>query len=80
MRGRRAHPCPSRTWPWPSREPAHGRGRDLNLDQLHATYVDGVLSLTIPVSERSKPRRIVVEHTAAQQSGPRDECGVTYAS
>lgn len=43
-------------------------GRDLDLDQLHATYVDGVLSLTIPVSERSKPRRIAVEHTAGQQT------------
>jgi HSP20 family protein len=40
-------------------------GRDLDLDQLHASYVDGVLSLTIPVAERSKPRRITVEHTAA---------------
>jgi HSP20 family protein len=40
-------------------------GRDLDLDQLHASYVDGVLSLTIPVAERSKPRRVTVEHAAA---------------
>jgi HSP20 family protein len=43
-------------------------GRDLDLEQLHASYVDGVLSLTIPVSERSKPRRISVEHSAAPHS------------
>lgn len=43
-------------------------GRDLDLDRLHASYVDGVLSLTIPVSERAKPRRISVEHAGAPQS------------
>jgi HSP20 family protein len=43
-------------------------GRDLDLDQLHASYVDGVLSLTIPVAERSKPRRVTVEHAAAPHS------------
>ncbi|MFC5060728.1 Hsp20/alpha crystallin family protein [Actinomycetospora atypica] len=43
-------------------------GRDLDLDRLHASYVDGVLSLTIPVSERSKPRRITVEHAGAPRS------------
>jgi HSP20 family protein len=40
-------------------------GRDLDLDRLHASYLDGVLSLTIPVCERSKPRRISVEHPGA---------------
>lgn len=51
-------------------------GRDLDLDRLHASYVDGVLSLTIPVSERSKPRRITVEHAGAPRSidtSPSDE-------
>ena len=39
-------------------------GRDLDTENLHAAYVDGVLTLTIPVSERAKPRHITVEHAA----------------
>ena len=37
-------------------------GRGLALDQITASYADGVLSLTIPVSEQSKPRKIEVQH------------------
>ena len=36
-------------------------GRGLALDQITASYADGVLSLTIPVSEQAKPRKIVVQ-------------------
>lgn len=43
-------------------------GRDLDVDRLHASYVDGVLSLTIPVAERAKPRQIAVEHASAPRS------------
>ncbi|MDD7965260.1 Hsp20/alpha crystallin family protein [Actinomycetospora lemnae] len=43
-------------------------GRDLDLDKLHASYTDGVLTLTIPVAERAKPRRIEIEHAAATTS------------
>ncbi|NMO93243.1 Hsp20 family protein [Actinomycetospora sp. TBRC 11914] len=43
-------------------------GRDLDLDQLHASYVDGVLSLTIPVAERAKPRRVQVEHAGTPRT------------
>lgn len=39
-------------------------GRGLALDNISASYADGVLSLTIPVSEEAKPRRIEVAHTA----------------
>lgn len=39
-------------------------GRGLALDRISASYADGVLSLTIPVSEEAKPRRIEVAHTA----------------
>lgn len=39
-------------------------GRGLALDQITATYTDGVLSLTIPVSEQAKPRKIEVQHGA----------------
>jgi HSP20 family protein len=39
-------------------------GRGLALDNISASYTDGVLSLTIPVSEEAKPRRIEVAHEA----------------
>ncbi len=38
-------------------------GRGLALDNLSASYADGVLSLPIPVSEEAKPRRIEVAHS-----------------
>ena len=37
-------------------------GRGLALDAVSATYADGVLTLTIPVAEDAKPRRIEVQH------------------
>lgn len=37
-------------------------GRGLSLDQIQATYSDGVLALTIPVAEEAKPRKIEVQH------------------
>ena len=41
-------------------------GRGLALDQISATYTDGVLTLTIPVAEEAKPRKISVMHGAAE--------------
>ncbi|GEN78346.1 Hsp20/alpha crystallin family protein [Actinotalea fermentans] len=35
-------------------------GRGLALDRITASYADGVLTLTIPVAEEAKPRRIEV--------------------
>lgn len=35
-------------------------GRGLDLDAIHASYADGVLTLTIPVAEEARPRRIEV--------------------
>jgi HSP20 family protein len=35
-------------------------GDALDADRIHATYENGVLTLTIPVAERAKPRRITV--------------------
>lgn len=37
-------------------------GRGLALDSVEASYADGVLTLTIPVAEEAKPRRIEVQH------------------
>jgi HSP20 family protein len=37
-------------------------GRGLALDDISASYADGVLTLTVPVAEEAKPRRIEVSH------------------
>lgn len=42
-------------------------GQGLALDKITAGYSDGVLELTIPVAEQSKPRRIQVSHTGSAQ-------------
>src|SRR6185436_13185633 len=38
-------------------------GDGLDASQLHATYENGVLTLTIPVAEKAKPRKISVTGT-----------------
>ncbi|MCL2782661.1 MAG: Hsp20/alpha crystallin family protein, partial [Propionibacteriaceae bacterium] len=52
---------------WVSRERSFGTyarqislGTGLDLAKIEATYVDGVLTLTIPVAEEAKPRKITV--------------------
>ena len=37
-------------------------GGGLDLDRIEAAYTDGVLSLTLPVAEEARPRRIDVAH------------------
>jgi HSP20 family protein len=37
-------------------------GRGLALDAIDAGYADGVLTLTIPVAEEAKPRRVEIKH------------------
>lgn len=37
-------------------------GRGLALDKISASYTDGVLTVTIPMAEESKPRKIEVAH------------------
>ncbi|MCF7547293.1 Hsp20/alpha crystallin family protein [Pseudonocardia sp. WMMC193] len=37
-------------------------GRDLDTERLTATYRDGVLTITIPVTARAKPRRVEISH------------------
>jgi len=36
-------------------------GSGLALDKIDATYADGVLTLSIPIAEEAKPRRIAVQ-------------------
>ncbi|MFF5080363.1 Hsp20/alpha crystallin family protein [Actinoplanes sp. NPDC000266] len=52
---------------WVRRERATGTferrltlGDGLDLDRIEATWQDGVLTLTIPVAEAAKPRRIAI--------------------
>lgn len=42
-------------------------GRGLAVDQIDADYEDGVLTLTIPVAEESKSRKIEVKHGVHNQ-------------
>lgn len=39
-------------------------GTGLALDRIDADYADGVLTLTIPVAEEAKPRKISVQHSS----------------
>lgn len=50
-------------------ERTHGRfqrqlllGDGLDTERMHATYENGVLTVTIPVAERAKPRKIEIAH------------------
>jgi HSP20 family protein len=35
-------------------------GNTLDVDRIHASYENGVLTITIPVSERARPRKIAI--------------------
>ncbi|CAM4433285.1 Hsp20/alpha crystallin family protein [Nocardia ninae] len=42
-------------------------GDNVDAEKISATYNNGVLSVTIPIAERAKPRRIEVASGSAQQ-------------
>jgi HSP20 family protein len=42
-------------------------GYGVALDRIEADYSDGVLTLTIPVAEEAKPRKISVNHSRGHQ-------------
>lgn len=66
---------------WLARERATGTfvrqltvGRGLALDGLEATYADGVLTVSIPVAEEARPRRVEVRRlSGAPQIGKADQ-------
>jgi HSP20 family protein len=43
-------------------------GENLDVDNIEATYENGVLMLTIPVAEKAKPRRISVGSSGERQT------------
>jgi len=43
-------------------------GDTLDADKIRADYTAGVLTLTMPVAEQAKPRRIEIEHAEERQS------------
>jgi HSP20 family protein len=42
-------------------------GDNVDLDNISASYHDGVLALEVPVAEKAKPRKIAVEGSNGQQ-------------
>jgi len=43
-------------------------GDGLDTERIHATYENGVLTVTVPIAERSKPRRIEVSSEQHQEA------------
>ena len=43
-------------------------GDNLDLDNISANYRDGVLTLSVPVAERARPRKIAVESADSQRT------------
>ena len=45
-------------------------GEGIDTATISATYENGVLTVTIPMAERAKPRKIDISHAGAQKSIP----------
>ena len=68
---------------WLSRERAMGTfarqltlGHGLATDRITAEYTDGVLTLTIPVAETAKPRKVEVRHGSTTIDAMADQAQV----
>ena len=46
-------------------------GEGLDRDHVAATYADGVLTITIPVAEQAKPRKIEVSYAGGAAQAPK---------
>lgn len=95
IRAERSTATESERGEWLVRERANARterrialGQEIEADKISATYHDGVLTVTVPIAESARPRRIAVEagsgsgqpalgtHTTVQvQEKGRDEAG-----
>ncbi|MDR2895366.1 MAG: Hsp20/alpha crystallin family protein [Propionibacteriaceae bacterium] len=71
---------------WISRERSYGTyarqialGRGLDLAKIAANYSDGVLTLTVPVAEEAKPRKISVNTSSAGNATVIDQADSTPA-
>jgi HSP20 family protein len=72
VKAERSAPAPDDATDWLVAERPCGRysrqlmlSRDLDTENLHASYHDGVLTLTISVVEKAKPRRVEISHSDA---------------
>jgi HSP20 family protein len=43
-------------------------GDGLDTDQIHATYENGVLTVTVPIADGAKPRRVEVSSESHRQA------------
>ena len=53
-------------------------GEGLDTDRVYAQYCDGVLTVTIPVAEQAKPRRIQINQTSDSGERPDARTDRTY--
>jgi HSP20 family protein len=44
-------------------------GGGLDLEHIEATYADGVLTVSVPVAEQAKPRKVAVTHLSGSAIG-----------
>ncbi|GAA0034684.1 MULTISPECIES: Hsp20/alpha crystallin family protein [Brevibacterium] len=75
VRAQRTSPVGEKDVKWLTRERTTGTyarqltlGNRVALDRISADYQDGVLTLTIPVAEEARPRKINVNHQAPKET------------
>ena len=75
VRAQRTSPVGEKDVKWMTRERTTGTyarqltlGNRVALDRISADYQDGVLTLTIPVAEEARPRKINVNHQAPKET------------